>query len=249
MLRKRLGQHFLKSNFYIEKIINSFDVLPPTNILEIGSGKGNITFPLIERGYNIIAIEKDKRFEKYFRDKNVKIFYEDALSFPKDIGEFLKEHKISIIFSNLPYSSGTKIFLRYLPYLFFVSQMVLMFQKEVGEKILSNGSLFVITNLIAEVKTISKVPPDAFSPKPKVESILLSFKSKGNYNFSFEDFLKFLAICFKHPRKTLYNNLMNYFDGNIIKNMFEDNILLLRPHQLKPEILLEIFEKIGSVEK
>lgn len=249
MHRKKLGQHFLKSNFYIEKIINSIEVLPPSNILEIGPGKGSITFPLIERGYNLIAIEKDKKFEKYFKDKNIKIFYEDALYFPEDIEEFLKENQISIIFSNLPYSSGTKIFLRYLPNLVFVNQMVLMFQKEVGEKILSKGSLFAITYLIAEVKIISKVPPDAFSPKPKVESILLSFKNKGGYNFSFEKFLKFLAICFKHPRKTLFNNLINCYNGNIIKNIFKDNILLLRPHQIEPEILLEIFEKLERVNK
>jgi len=246
MARKILGQHFLKNNYYIEKIINSFEIPPPANVLEIGPGKGNITFPLIEKGYNLFAIEKDKKFEPYFKGKNLKIFFEDALNFPENIGDFLKENNIKIVFSNLPYSCGTKIFLRYLPYLNCIKQMVLMFQYEVGEKILSMGSLFVITNLIAKVEVICKVPSEAFFPKPKVESVLLSFKKKGTLNFPYDKFLKFLALSFKHPRKTLYNNLIISYNSNIIKNVFDDKKLKmnLRAHQLMPQDFLEIFKKL-----
>lgn len=254
MSRQKLGQHFLKSKYYIEKIINSIELSPPSNILEIGPGNGSITFPLIDSGFNLIGIEKDKKFEKCFKNKDILIYYEDAIFFPENIENFLKEKKIEILISNLPYNAGTKIFLRYLPNLKYLKQMILMFQKEVGEKISARtgsssfGSLSVITKLLSDVKVLFKIPPDAFSPKPEVSSILLSFKTKGEFDFSYDKFLKFLGFCFKHPRKTLYNNLLENYKKNIIENMFEENKIIKnsRAHQLEPEVFLKLFRFMGN---
>lgn len=252
---KKFGQHFLKNRYYINKIISSIEIIPPANILEIGPGMGSITFPLIEKGYNLICIEIDQRFEEFLKGKNLFVYYKDALHFPEKIDVFLNENNISVLVSNLPYGSGTKIFLRYLKYIKCLKQMLLMFQKEVGEKILaeSNSSLYgalsVITKTMAESKIISKVPPSAFSPKPEVDSILISFKPKEKLNIFYDDFLKFLSNCFRKPRKTLYNNLIEFHKRNIIKNMylkfgFEMNI---RPHQVSPEEFLEIFNFLEGI--
>lgn len=252
MGKVKLGQNFLKDKKIIEKIIESIDLKPPANILEIGSGKGEITFPLIEKGYNLIAIEKDKSFEKYYKNKNLKIFFEDALKFPENIEEFLKINKIDVLISNLPYDVGKKIYLRFLPHINLLKQMVLMFQREVGEKILGIGGsniLSVISNILSEIKIISYVPPEAFKPKPEVRSILLSFKFKENLGVPFENFLVFLKKCFKHPRKTFYNNLINFYDEKILFELFKDFNLnkKIRAEEIESKTFLYIFKKIEGL--
>lgn len=254
-MRKKFGQHFIKNPYYINKIVNSIETPSPANILEIGPGMGSITFPLIEKGYNLICIEIDRIFEEFLESNKLFVYYKDALQFPEKIDVFLKENDISVLVSNLPYSSGTKIFLRYLKYIKYLKQMLLMFQKEVGEKILADsnssafGALSVITKIMAECKIISKVPPSAFSPKPEVDSVLISFKPNKKFDIYYDAFLKFLSNCFRKPRKTLYNNLMEFHKRNIIKNMylkfgFEMNI---RPHQISPEEFLEIFNFLEGI--
>lgn len=254
-MHKKFGQHFIKNPYYINKIVNSIETPPPANILEIGPGKGSITFPLSEKGYNLICIEIDKKFEEFLKGNKIFVYYKDALQFPKKIDVFLKENDISILVSNLPYSSGTKIFLRYLKYINYLKQMILMFQKEVGEKILANsnssafGALSVITKTMAEYKIICQVPPGAFSPKPKVDSILISFKPKEKLNIIYDDFLKFLSNCFKKPRKTFYNNLIEFYKKNIIEDMYLkfDIEMNVRPHQISVKKFLEIFNFLEGI--
>lgn len=248
-MRKKFGQHFLKNPYYINKILSSIEIQPPANILEIGPGKGSITFPLIEKGYNLIGIEIDKKFEEHLKGNKLFVYYKDALHFPEKIDVFFKENDISVLISNLPYSSGTKIFLRFLKYIKILKQMLLMFQKEVGEKILADsnsskfGALSVITKTMAEYKIICQVPPTSFSPKPEVDSILISFKPNKKFDIYYDTFLKFLSNCFKKPRKTLYNNLIEFYKRNIIENMYLkfDIEMNIRPHQVSVEKFLEIF--------
>lgn len=249
MPKREYAQHFLKDKYYIEKIINSLGAKRGERILEIGPGKGSLTYPMLKEGLFLIAIEKDREMENYLKDDNLKVFFEDATVFPEDIEEFLKENRIGYVISNLPYNVGTRIYLRYLPCLKNLEKMVLMFQEEVGEKIMalagsSNyGALSVITQTFSRVEKICRVPPSSFYPKPEIYSVVLSFKGKENSMVEFEPFFSFLNKCFKHPRKTLYNNLLEFFSKNIIKDMFE-NLELdfnIRPHQIAPEGFAGIF--------
>ncbi len=256
MVKKRFAQHFLRDKNYIERILKGIKIKPPAGVLEIGPGKGNLTFPLLDKGYKVFAIEKDRDFEKFLKKDNLIVFYEDGLYFPKDLEEFLKEKEIDLVISNLPYNVGTRIYLRYLPYLKNLKQMVLMFQREVGEKIKAKvgerdyGFLSVITNLLAEVEEMLKVPPDAFYPKPDVYSMVLSFKSKRGNPFPYENFLKFLKIPFTSPRKTLYNNLIKFYKEEEIEEMFFLNKIPknIRPHQIEGEKYLTFFKFLKEKE-
>ncbi len=131
MVKKRFAQHFLRDKNYIERILKAIKIKPPARVLEIGPGKGNLTFPLLERGFRVFAIEKDRDFEKFLKKDNLIVFYEDGLYFPMDLEEFLKGNGIDLVISNLPYNVGTRIYLKYLPCLKDLKQMVLMFQREV----------------------------------------------------------------------------------------------------------------------
>lgn len=249
MPKKDYAQHFLRDKYYIEKIIGALGAKKGERVLEIGPGRGSLTYPMLKEGCFVIAIEKDIELESYLKDENLKVFFEDASVFPSELEEFLKENKIKYVISNLPYNVGTRIYLRYLAYLKYLERMVLMFQEEVGEKIMagagssSYGALSVITQTFSKVEKICRVPPSSFYPKPEVYSVVLSFRGKGNSIVEFEPFFSFLNKCFKHPRKTLYNNLLESFSKNIIKDMFENNGLdfNIRPHQIEPQGFLRIY--------
>ncbi|MEJ5165971.1 MAG: 16S rRNA (adenine(1518)-N(6)/adenine(1519)-N(6))-dimethyltransferase RsmA [Thermoanaerobaculia bacterium] len=243
MPKKEYAQHFLKDKYYIKKIIGALGAKEGERILEIGPGRGSLTYPMLKEGFFVIAIEKDRELESYLKGENLKLYFEDATIFPSDLEEFLKENRIKYVISNLPYNVGTRIYLRYLPYLKNLERMVLMFQEEVGEKIMagagssSYGALSVITQTCSMVEKICRVPPSSFYPKPEVYSVVLSFKGKEVSPAEFDPFFSFLNKCFKHPRKTLYNNLLEFFSKNIIKSMFENLELdfKIRPHQIAPE--------------
>lgn len=243
MPKKEYAQHFLKDKYYIEKIIKSLGAKKSERVLEIGPGRGSLTYQMLKKGLFVFAIEKDRELESYLKGENLKVFFEDATIFPLEIEKFLKENQVKYIISNLPYNVGTRIYLRYLPYLKYLEKMVLMFQEEVGEKIMAEvcssnyGALSVITQTFSRVEKICRVPPSSFYPKPEVYSVVLSFKRKEVYTVEFEPFFSFLNKCFKHPRKTLYNNLLESFSKNIIKSMFENNDLdiNIRPHQIDPQ--------------
>lgn len=252
MIKKKLGQHFLKDKNYILKIIRTLKAEKGDGILEIGPGKGSLTIPMLEKGFKVFAIEKDENLKKYLEIPNLRVFFEDALNFPPNLNDFLNENKIKYLVSNLPYNVGTRIYLRYLPFIGSFEQMVLMFQEEVAEKIIAKvgssnyGGLSVITEVFAEAEKVLRVPPSAFFPEPEVYSAVLSFKGKPVAGIFFDDFYSFLNKCFKHPRKTLYNNLIESFDRNIINVMFEKNNLNfnIRPHQIDCRVFLKIYRDL-----
>ena len=256
--KKSLGQNFLTDGNILKKI-TSIVQIENKSVLEIGPGTGNLTsYILNKKTKKLFVVEKDKNLsiilKKKFKDK-IKILNDDILKI--DEKKICKEKLV--VFGNLPYNISTEILAKWILNLnseyFWFDFLILMFQKEVADRIISKsdsskyGRLSILCNWKLDVKKICDIKPTCFFPKPKVESTLLFFKPKKNF-YQFDDpknLEKVTRIFFSQRRKKLKTpyNLMFQNDTNILNKLKID--LNLRPHNLKHEIYYELtkeYEKI-----
>ena len=211
--KKSLGQNFLIDKDILEKIVNVIQI-NQKNILEIGPGTGSLTsYILKKKPKKIIVIEKDqnlaKKLEQNFKEE-LKVINEDILK----IDETSLINEKLTVFGNLPYNISTEILSKWIVNLndnFWFDHLVLMFQKEVADRIIakyntsSYGRLTVLANWKLKIVKVCDIKPDSFFPKPKVDSSLLLFSPK-NKIFKIKD-PKNLEIVtrvfFSHRRKML----------------------------------------------
>lgn len=230
---KKLGQHYLNDKKIIQKICFDFDQ-DCKSILEIGPGPGILTETLAEHKRPFNVIEKDKRFLDNLKQflSGDQILFTDALEV--DLVDFLHSqghHEDVWLVSNLPYNISAPLIIRFLqvPTL---KYMTLMMQKEVGEKIFNwsgksrpkqMSSLMALCQQYYDISLNTHVPPGAFSPPPKVDSVVLSFVRKEHpsidlsYFATYESFLKKL---FAQRRKQIGNNIKGHFD----RDRFEEGL-------------------------
>ena len=182
--KKSLGQNFLVDKNIIEKIVNSINI-KNKSILEVGPGTGNLTSSILNKNpKKLFVIEKDNDLslllEKQF-EKKIYIINDDILKFNENS---LSNEKL-IVFGNLPYNISTEILCKWILNLndnnIWFSNLILMFQKEVADRIISKyntasyGRLTILANWRLNVEKLIDIKPNSFSPKPKVESSLLFF--------------------------------------------------------------------------
>ena len=187
--KKSLGQNFLIDKNIIEKIVSITNIYEK-DVLEIGPGTGNLTEYILKKKPNkLFLVEKDKnlsqKLHKKFNDK-AKIINQDILKINE---KNLTQSKL-IVFGNLPYNISTEIICNWILNLkkdFWFTELILMFQKEVADRIISKvnssnyGRLSVFLNWKMNIKKVFDVSPNCFSPKPKVYSSLLYFAPKKDY--------------------------------------------------------------------
>ena len=217
---KDLGQHFLKDQTIIRKITSDYAEEAEV-ILEIGPGPAVLTRELAQHDKELAVVEKDERMQEYLKDfvSEENTFFMDALTL--DQNELLKklnwENKKIWLVSNLPYNVASPLIVNFLQWTS-IKQMTLMVQKEVGLKIIGKtakgkddmSSLHALCSNFFEVKELCKVPPGAFLPPPKVDSMVVSFKridSPGVPLEEFKKFEKFLRTLFQFKRKQVFNVL------------------------------------------
>jgi 16S rRNA (adenine1518-N6/adenine1519-N6)-dimethyltransferase len=214
--KKSLGQHFLIDPEIISRIIAALDPKKGETVLEIGPGEGVLTLPLIRSGANIVAVELDCRLAPQLAQlapekTNFKVFEADILRFdPKAIGL----GSFALI-GNLPYNMSTPVMDWILTYHSVIDRAVLMMQKEVADRVTSppgrraRSTISVLTSLYYDSEMVCDVPPEAFRPRPNVDSAVVRFvrhaRSYGIDNP--ERFEKFIRFCFRNKRKNLLNNL------------------------------------------
>jgi len=259
--KKSLGQNFLMDNNIINKIVEIGNINKNKTVMEIGAGYGNLTNTIASKGAKkIFAIEKDKKLvsllkEKFKNYNNIKIINRDILN-------IIEENKLErnvIVFGNLPYNISTRILaslilLKKWPPWYEI--LILMFQKEVAERILAKtqtkefGRLSILSNWRLEIKKHFNVSNNCFFPKPKIASTVLSFKPKKNNQFNLKDpknLEKVTRILFSNRRKIINKNFNKLFKQNrvVAKNL---NINLnQRPEELSSEIFYKIalqYEKL-----
>ena len=222
--KKSLGQNFLIDR-NILKIISEVTSIKDKIVLEIGPGTGNLTsFILKKKPKKFIVIEKDNdlasNIAEIFKDQ-LNIINDDVLNVDENS---LASEKITV-FGNLPYNISTEILSRWIINLkndFWFDRLVLMFQKEVADRIIANfnssyyGRLTILSNWKLNIEKICDIKPESFSPKPKIESSLLVFSPKVNF-FKINDpknLEKITRVFFNHRRKMIKKPYNQLFNGN-----------------------------------
>ena len=252
--KKSLGQNFLIEKNIVRKIL-SLTSFKGKNIIEIGPGKGALTDEIIKmKPKLLILIEKDEALtnylnSKYSLEKTVKIYNTDILNFNF---EKINKDKI-IIIGNLPYNISSQILIKILKYKKIKTKfedLIFMFQKELGEKIIGKfpsknyGRLSIITNFRLRVIKKFLVSANCFFPKPKVTSMVIHFKTlkKNLFNINnISNLEKITNILFSNKRKMINKRISHILDNRKIKKLPNLN-LKLRPEKISPETFYKITE-------
>ena len=257
--KKSLGQNFLVDKNILDKIVNTA-IIKDKNILEIGPGTGNLTSCILsKKPKKIFVIEKDNNLatnlENKFKNK-LNIINEDVLK----IDETKLSNEKLTVFGNLPYNISTEILNKWIVNLknnFWFDFLVLMFQKEVADRIIAEfntskyGRLSIICNWKLQIKKVCDIKPEAFSPRPKVDSTLLLFSPKKNFvKINNPDNLEEVTrVFFNQRRKMLKKPFNQLFNGNQkILNKLKIN-LNLRPQNLSFDTYYQLvceYEKLRS---
>lgn len=224
--KKSLGQHFLTQPSFAEKIVRLAQVVSTDSILEIGPGRGILTEALAKTGASVVAIEKDRELvpllrEKFDSFKNVRIVEGDVLAILNDDTGPPVSSPCKVV-ANLPYNIATEIIFRLLEQREFFSDLYLMVQREVANRLVAKpggrdyGVLSLLTQLFSETKIILKVPPTAFFPKPRVDSAIVHFHLSVKPRWGVTDlplFKRLVRAAFGSRRKTVWNSLKGHLQG------------------------------------
>jgi len=256
--KKSLGQNFLIDTDIIKKICNLGNITRNNNVLEIGPGTGNLTkFILKKKPKKFHVIEKDERLIKNLKekfDKKLIIINEDILKYDlKSLSD-----KDLIIFGNLPYNISSRILTNFINYSyseFSYKKLILMFQKEVADRILAKdnsknyGRLSIFSSWKLNTKKIMDISPSSFFPKPKVMSSLLIFEPKINYiKFQNSKNLEHITNVFFNQRRKMIKKPLNILFKNSKEVIDELNLnITLRPQNLKKDTFYKIcliYEKL-----
>lgn len=253
-LKKMFGQNFIIDENIINSIITKSGVDKDTLVIEIGPGAGSLTYKLGETAKNVICYEIDTTLKGLLSDNlsncdNVEIIYKDFLKCDviSDIKRY--EYKKLYVVANLPYYITTPIIIKFIEENIPVDKLVVMVQKEVGDRFKAvpgtknYSSLSIYLNYYYDVKKILDVSKNVFIPKPNVDSIVLEFNKKlDKPNLKNEDlFFKLVKDSFKQKRKTIRNNLKEYDLDKIEFVLKKHNFNLnTRAEQLPVEVFIEI---------
>ena len=251
--KKSLGQNFLIDREVLEKIVSITDI---TNkeVLEIGPGSGNLTtYILKQKPKKLYVVEKDDELAILLKEKfdtEIEIINDDILKVSEDK---ISDQKLSV-FGNLPYNISTEILSKWIINLgsnFWFESLILMFQKEVADRIISEfnnsnyGRLSILSSWKLNVKKILDIKPQSFSPRPKIDSSLLLFTPKENF-FELKDpknLEKITRIFFSQRRKMLKKPFNQVFtNGKEVAEKFGID-LNLRPQNLEPETYFKLVKE------
>lgn len=253
-LKKKFGQNFIVDENIIDAIINKSGVDKNTLVIEIGPGAGSLTYKLALSSGNVLCYEIDTTLKELLQENisecnNVEIIYKDFLQ--ANIKEDLKKYDYDKIFvvANLPYYITTPIIVKIIEDDIPVDKLVVMVQKEVGDRFKAvpgskdYGSLSVFLNYYFDVKKLMDVSCNIFLPKPNVDSIVVEFKKKENL-LELKDrelFFKLIRDSFSQKRKTIRNNLKRYNLEVVetVLNKYGYN-LTVRAEQLPLEIFVNL---------
>jgi 16S rRNA (adenine1518-N6/adenine1519-N6)-dimethyltransferase len=256
--KKSLGQNFLIDNEILNQIVNSVEI-KDKNILEIGPGTGNLTkYILNKKPKQLKVIEKDNNLIEHLKGQ----FKEDLIIINNDVLDVdensLFNDKV-IVFGNLPYNISTEILSKWIINLkndFWFENLVLMFQKEVADRIIAHynnsnyGRLSILANWKLIIKKICDIKPKSFFPKPKIDSSLLLFTPKKNfYKLNNPKNLEIITrIFFNNRRKMIKKPFNQIFNGDQrILEKLKIN-LNLRPQNLNFETYYKLAEEYENLQ-
>lgn len=213
--KRSLGQNFLHDEGAIERIVGALDLSTAETVVEIGPGRGALTGKLVDRAASVIAVEFDRDMVTVLRERfrdaaNLRIVEDDVLGV--DLDELVGGARAKLI-GNLPYNISTPILQKIIEVRMSFTTIVLMFQREVVDRITAppggkdRGFLSVLVEDAFETERLFDVPPGAFRPVPKVWSAVVRLVPKPSTIDAPAHFRAIVSASFAHKRKTLLNNL------------------------------------------
>ena len=249
--KKSLGQNFLKDEHVLQTIANVIEPSEHDIILEIGPGKGALTKYLIQKKSHYLAYEIDERMKPILAKFTDRIIWKDFLTcnLQQDLKDITYE-QIYVV-ANIPYYITTPIIEHIMNSSIFVTEMVLLVQKEVAERFCAKphtkdyGYFTVYLNYYFEVSKVIDVSRKCFDPVPNVDSAVVHFKRKESVNLDEKKYFQFLKVCFSNKRKTLKNNLKGY-DWSKVLQVLETYQLseTVRAEELDSDIFIELFQNL-----
>ena len=250
--KKSLGQNFIINDSLTDKIISKSKIKNNV-IIEIGPGPGCLTRSILkQQPKKLILIEKDQRFNPIYKEFaeffNIEIEVINADCLEINFNQF--GHDLTLI-SNLPYNISSKIYVDLLTKYGNISNMTLMFQKEVAERIIAQtgdknfSRLSVISQLLGKADKLFLVKPTAFLPPPKIMSMVINFERNNSKHtdINIEKFGEFTKLLFGSKRKIIKNQLKQITLNN--SDQISEDILSKRPHQLSIKEILDLFSIIN----
>jgi len=226
----KLGQNFLSDQHIARQIVDTLGDISQATVIEIGPGKGVLTQHLAGRAQRLILVELDRDLgpqlaNKYSDDASVEVVQADALKV--EFAALLNgEPTPAKLIGNLPYYITSDLLLKFFSLHELFSELVVMVQLEVAERICAvsgtrdYGVLSVTSQLYCDCRMILKVPPEAFTPRPKVHSAVVRLKVNPKTKRLHVDevgFLSFAKKCFAQKRKTLMNNLREVYPQDLVE--------------------------------
>lgn len=251
--KKKFGQNFLNNELILDKIINLFEVDKNSKIIEVGPGSGALTKKLLTKDVNVTAFEIDESL-KQFLDKidnnNLNVVYQDFLTV--NLNEYFSNEDKLYFVANIPYYITTPIITKFIDDNFIPEVMILMVQKEVGERLSAKvstkdyGAITAILNYYFDISYEFTVERNNFYPIPNVDSCIIKLNKKDiKNNFDFDKYKKFVNDTFKQKRKNLKNNLKEYDLELIEKVLSKYNLNLSnRAEDLSYEVFIDIVNSL-----
>lgn len=256
--KKKFGQNFIIDENVIESALSSIELDKETLVIEVGPGAGSLTYKLAKYASKVLCYEIDGTLKDILDNNlkeydNVEIIFDDFLKRDvlKDLEKY--EYKKLYVVANLPYYITTPIIVKFIEDKVPVDKIVVMVQKEVGDRFKASpktkdyGSLTVYLNYYFNVRKVMNVSRNVFLPKPNVDSIIVEFKKKDKLLFlKNEDiFFKLVRDSFTQKRKTLRNNLKGYDLEKIEEILIKyEYSLSTRAEELPLEVFVEIANNI-----
>jgi len=251
--KKSLGQNFLIDRNILEQIVNTVEIVDK-EVLEIGPGSGNLTTHILKKNpKKIYVVEKDNDLSILLKEKfdnEITIINDDILQISENT---ISNEKLTV-FGNLPYNISTEILSKWIVNLtkdFWFESLVLMFQKEVANRIIAEyntskyGRLSILSSWKLNIKKIIDIKPESFSPRPKVNSTLLLFTPKKNF-FELKDAknLEMITRVFFSQRRKMLKKPFNqvFKKAKEVSEKFDID-LNLRPQNLEPKIYFDLVKE------
>lgn len=260
--KKKYGQNFIIDVNIINNIVNKSEIDNSTLVIEIGPGAGSLTYKLVNKAKFVLCYEIDKSVDKILKSNlssynNYKIIYDDFLK--RNIQDDIKNYKYDKLYvvANLPYYITTPIITKIVENKIDVNKMIIMVQKEVGERFKATSgkdynSLSIYLNYYFNISKIMDVSRNVFMPKPNVDSIVISLEKKAvKLNVKDEKlFFKLVRDSFRQKRKMLKNNLKMY-NLEVINKVLHKNGYNLnnRAEQIPANIFIEIANELYNSQK
>ena len=255
--KKSLGQNFLIDHNVLEQIVETVEITDK-EILEIGPGSGNLTTHILKKNpRKVYAIEKDDDLALLLKDKftdEITIINDDVLKVSEDK---ISSEKLTV-FGNLPYNISTEILSKWIINLdkkIWFESLVLMFQKEVAERIVAEsntskyGRLSILSSWKLHIKKIMDIKPQSFSPRPKIDSTLILFTPRvKTFELKNAKNLEMITRVFFSQRRKMLKKPFNQIFNNAkeVANKFGID-LNLRPQNLEPEIYFKLVKEYESL--